>query len=89
MTDKIVPNDVYKYEISLDFDLDVFVYVDKGSFDQDENKVQESYFTQDKVDELKEQFIKKIRDLKNPFKIFCIDEDEGYNVTEEMIFKTK
>lgn len=87
---KFVPNDVYKFDVrlnsSLDFDR-MSVYVDEGAFDCDENNVQKAYFTQAKIDEMKNELINKIRKCKNPFIINCADLDGNYNVTKDMIFR--
>lgn len=56
-------------------------------YDSQEDLVQERYFTQQKIDELKLKLIQKIQECKNPFYICCIDRDGGYNVTEEQLFK--
>ena len=48
--------------------------------------VQEKYFTQKKIDELKLKFIQRIQECKNPFNICCVDRDGGYNVTKEQLF---
>lgn len=51
-----------------------------------EDLVQEKYFTQQKIDELKLKLIQKIQESKNPFNICCVDRDGGYNVTEDQLF---
>lgn len=55
-------------------------------YDDQEDLVQERYFTQQKIDELKLKLIQKIQECKNPFYICCVDRDGGYNVTEEQLF---
>ena len=55
-------------------------------YDSQEDLVQERYFTQQKIDELKLKFIQKIQECKNPFYICCVDKDSGYNVTKEELF---
>jgi hypothetical protein len=50
------------------------------------NFVEKKYFTKDKIEELKEIFIRKIRESENPFNIYCVDKDGGYNVTEDQLF---
>jgi len=55
-------------------------------YDAQEDLVQEKYFTQKRIDELKLKFIQKIQECKNPFNIFCVDRDGGYNVTEKQLF---
>lgn len=54
-----------------------------------EDLIQERYFTQQKIDELKLKLIQKIQECKNPFYIACVDRDGGYNVTEEQLFDLK
>jgi hypothetical protein len=55
-------------------------------YDDQEDLVQEKYFTQQKIDELKLKLIQKIQECKNPFYICCVDRDGGYNVTEDNLF---
>lgn len=55
-------------------------------YDSQEDLVQEKYFTQQKIDELKLKLIQKIQECKNPFYICCVDRDGGYNITEEQLF---
>lgn len=55
-------------------------------YDAQEDLVQEKYFTQKKIDELKLKLIQKIQECKNPFYICCVDRDSGYNVTKEQLF---
>ena len=55
-------------------------------YDKQEDLVQDKYFTQQKIDELKLKLIQKIQECKNPFNIFCVDRDGGYNVTEDQLF---
>lgn len=55
-------------------------------YDKQEKIVQEKYFTQQKIDELKLKLIQKIQECKNPFKISCVDRDGGYNITEDQLF---
>lgn len=59
----------------------------KEFYDNQEDLVQEKYFTQQKIDELKLKFIQRIQESKNPFIICCVDRDGGYNVTEKQLFK--
>lgn len=51
-----------------------------------ENLVLEKYFTKEKIEELKQKFIKEIQESENPFDIYCVDRDGGYNVKEEELF---
>ena len=55
-------------------------------YDAQEDLVQEKYFTQQKINELKLKLIQKIQECKNPFNICCVDRDGGYNVTEKDLF---
>ena len=55
-------------------------------YDAQEDLVQEKYFTQKKIDELKLKLIQRIQECKNPFYICCVDKDGGYNVTKEQLF---
>ena len=50
-----------------------------------ENVIQEQYFTQDKINELKLRFIKYIVETPNPFRIYCNDTDT-YLVPTDKIF---
>lgn len=50
-----------------------------------ENIVQEQYFTQDKINELKLRFIKYIVETPNPFSIYC-DDTDTYPVPTNEIF---
>ena len=55
-------------------------------YNKQEDLVQEKYFTQQKIDELKLKLVQKIQECKNPFNIYCVDRDGGYNVTEDELF---
>ena len=55
-------------------------------FDEQEEIVKEKYFTKERIEELKQLFIKKIQESENPFNICCVDMDGGYNVTEDELF---
>ena len=55
-------------------------------FDEQEEIVKEKYFTKERIEELKEIFIKRIQESENPFSINCVDTDGGWNVTEEELF---
>lgn len=62
---------------------------DKSKYISPENQeqiVQDKYFTQRKIDELKLKLIQRIQECKNPFDIFCYDTDGGYNITEKELF---
>lgn len=92
----------YRVSLRCDLDLDdVTVYVKpfpqpwhkdydpskEISLEEKEDLVQEKYFTQEKIDELKKKLVDRIMSEKNPFDISCVDVDGGYNVTEEQLFK--
>jgi len=71
-----------------DFPLDEYETENKTRkfYNDQEDLVQEKYFTQQKIDELKIKFIQKIQECKNPFNICCVDRDGGYNITEKDLF---
>ena len=97
-----VDNDVWKYRVSLKWgfdDKDVVVYtkrfpdpifISEDDFEKEckrqEDLVQEKYFTKERIEELKQEFIKRIQECENPFNICCVDKDGGYNVTEDQLF---
>lgn len=102
MNKKYVDNDVFIFKCTLKCDvheIEIPIYIkpfpdiifrDELDFieemNRQENLVQEKYFTQEKIDELKLKLIQKIQECKNPFNICCVDRDGGYNVTEDQIF---
>ena len=55
-------------------------------YDDQEDLVQEKYFTPERIQELKDYFCKLIQEDENPFYICCVDKDGGYNVTEDQLF---
>jgi hypothetical protein len=55
-------------------------------YNKQEELVQKKFFTQEKINELKQELIKQIQECDNPFYIFCLDRDSGYNVTEDKLF---
>lgn len=81
-----------------EFEIPIYVqpFPDPWDKDYDESKyispedkeqiVQDKYFTQRKIDELKLKLIQRIQECKNPFDIFCYDTDGGYNVTADQLF---
>ena len=97
---KYVDNDVFVFNCVLKWDLsrlnDITIYTKPFpskrfvSTDQEldaaEKLVQKKYFTQERIDELKQQLIQRIQECENPFNICCVDMDGGYNVTEDMLF---
>lgn len=51
-----------------------------------EKDILKLYVTQDKIDEWKQELIKKIQDCKNPFEFYNGDYD-GYEIDESEIFE--
>ena len=96
-----VPNDVFKYRVSLRWADDISVYVkpfpkpwDEGykeeealSLEDKKRIVREKYFSADRIEELKRKVIEAIMEEDNPFDIYCTDTDSGYLVTEEQLFE--
>lgn len=88
----------YRFYINLRVDVDeehVFVrssIIDNGPDilhkrrDDDEEFVQKAYFTQAKIEEMKNKLIDKIRKSKNPFYMFCAETDT-FDVEEDKIFE--
>lgn len=97
---KYVDNDVFKFRCTLRGNIAVFdVTVFTKPFDNDndyelsligcdenEKLVQKKYFTPERISELKHKLIQEIQECQNPFDIYCIDVDGGYNVTEDQLF---
>ena len=97
---KFVDNDVFVFDCTLKLDLsrinDITIYTkpfpSKGfastdkELDAVEETVMKKYFTQERINELKQELIQKIQECENPFEISCVDRDGGYNVTEDMLF---
>jgi hypothetical protein len=101
MSKKYVPNDVFRFRLTLKRGLDKLefpvyttpfpdegVYIDgiESEMRRQEKLVESKYFTKERINELKTQFIKRIQECDNPFEIFCCDRDGGYNVTKEQLF---
>jgi len=96
MEKKFVDNDVFTFRVFLNGDLDniripvytpPFPQVDNAEkLYEQEDIVREAYFTPERINELKQMFIRRITENENPFRIECIDRDGGYNVTEDMLF---
>jgi len=97
---KYVDNDVFVFDCVLKWDMsrinNITIYTKpfpsngfvatEEELDSAEKTVREKYFTQETINELKQQLIQKIQECENPFEISCIDMDGGYNVTEDMLF---
>ena len=85
---KKVDNEVFRFRVTIDLDLDVNVFT-RPFPEEDVNQekiVEEKYFSKEKIEELKQKFIKEIKESDNPFYIFLYDRDKNYDVTEDMIF---
>ena len=89
---KKVDNEVFRFRVTIDLDLDVNVFTrpfpeeDGDEYVNQEKFVEEKYFSKEKIEELKQKFIKEINESDNPFYIFLYDRDANYDVTEDMIF---
>ena len=84
-----VPNDVFKFRISLkddSIDRTVFTKPFPQFNDKTDEVVLNKYFTKERIEGLKDEFIRKIRESDNPFNIVCVDIDGDYNVTQEELF---
>ena len=98
--EKYVDNDVFVFDCVLKWNLsrinDIIIYTKPfpsngfaatdEKLDTAEEIVTKKYFTQERINELKQELIQKIQECENPFDICCVDMDEGYNVTEDMLF---
>lgn len=93
---KIVPNDVFIFKVAFEEFMYVNVFTkpfpsldhvseEKAYWEmiRQEELVQSKYFTKERIEELKEELIKIIRECENPFHISCVDGDSDYEVTEE------
>lgn len=99
MKDEYVPNNVYKFRLSVDLPTYPFevtvptkIVKDEGwiridEFNNAEDAVMEAYFTMDKIREYKQKLIEMIEGMDNPFDIFCADKDGDYKFTEEQLFR--
>ena len=98
---KYVPNEVFKFRCSLKWELsddDVYVYTrpfpdvlendesKADKYEDEENLVISKYFTKEKIEELKDKFIKRIQSSDNPFDIHCVDRDGNWYVTKDELF---
>lgn len=96
---KYVPNDVFVFRVAFEDYNNITIYTkpfpepDYGGeediymeLERQENLVQSRYFTKERIEQLKEELIKRIRESENPFSISCVDVDGGYNVSEEQLF---
>lgn len=52
-------------------------------------KVIGSYFTKEKIEELKQELIQKIKDCDNPFSMTFVDHNRDCNVSEEELFNVE
>lgn len=95
-----VDNDVFVFDCELKWDLSringITIYTKpfpsngfvatNEELDAAEEIITKKYFTQERINKLKQELIQKIQECENPFEICCVDMDEGYNVTEDMLF---
>lgn len=96
MKEKFVDNDVFVFQVHVKWDLRCLripVYTKpfptrptRQEWFEDEKTVEKAYFTKERIEELKKEVIRRIKNSENPFNIECIDRDGGYNVTEDMLF---
>lgn len=90
---KQVPNEVFIYDLYLNQD---FCVTRKSVYTKPFKKYKSlgyrngmvigSYFTKEKIEELKQELIQKIKDCDDPFVISLADHDGNYNVSEEELF---
>ena len=93
---KQVPNEVFIYDLYLNQDFCVTrktVYTkpfERGTpLGYRNGKVVGSYFTKEKIEELKQELIQKIKDCDNPFSITFVDHNRDCNVSEEELFNVE
>lgn len=90
---KEVPNEVFIYDLYLKQD---FCVTRKSVYTKPFKKhrslgyrngiVIGSYFTKEKIEEMKQELIQKIKDCDDPFVYQLADHDGNYNVSEEELF---
>ena len=76
-------NKWYTFTVNIDISKYVEIIVDSNEIPKNINigeyengeYVADKYFTADKIEELKQEFIKKIQESDNPFSIYCTDTD--------------
>ena len=83
----MVKNDVFVFIAKVNLDKSICVYVKPDKYTEEE--VENCYFTKNKIQELKDYFIKKIQESENPFTIYCSDIDGDHNITEKELFDMK
>ena len=66
-------------------------YVDHNDLYADEREVERQYFTAERLEELKNELLKKIKetDPEDLFNIICRDTDSGWFYTREQLFDLK
>ena len=95
-TKKQVPNEGFTYDLYLKPDfLDSRKTVYTKPFETDKSlgyrwgKVVDRYFTKERIEELKQALIQKIKDCDNPFIIAFADHNRDCNVSEEELFNVE
>ena len=98
MEKRLEAKHVFRYDISLDVDLEsVYIYTNidfcekLGDDESDtcevmnkvEDHIQNLVFTKEKIEELKKKVCEKIMNTDNPFYIQCGDWDGGYYIDSE------
>lgn len=101
MNEQYVDNRVYMFEpiimlemdyITVPVDYDVSQkYVDLHDLCADEREVERQYFTKERLEQLKNELLKKIKETEpeDIFNIICRDTDAGWNYTREQLFDLK
>ena len=98
MEKRLEAEHVYRYDVTLNIDLDEeYVYTNIDFFkklgldgwdswdamNQVEDHIQNLVFTKEKIEELKKKVCEKIMASPNPFEIQCGDVDGGYYIESE------
>ncbi len=101
MNEEYVDNRVYTFEpfitlemdyINVPVDYDVSEkYCDPYDLYADEREVERQYFTHERLEQLKNKLLDKIKETapEDLFNIICRDTDSGWNYTREQLFDLK
>lgn len=101
MNEQYVDNRVYAFEPIITLDMDyIYVpvdfdasekYVDPHDLYADEREVERQYFTKERLERLKNELLKQIKETapEDLFNIICRDTDSGWNYTREELFDLK